>query len=869
MNKQRDTAPAQKVNTVVDLAEGKRGVTLQDYARTAGLPTAFLEKLGVRTVDNPWASGRQALAISYRRRDGSAFRDRIWQNVAPGESKAWRALWDKREEKLGALLYGLDQMPAPGCPIVLVDNERSCHILWHHGFDAVGVAGANGYYPKRDDPELAGIVPITVFPGKGGARDELLKRLSVSKHRKEFRVAVLDGFADIHDLHMEQSQSFEEHINAALAAAEPLETLLACEPALDARKEAKTEGGMEGTVADNLVSLAQRDATIFRAPNESPQGTISIHGRRETWSSRSDGFRKSEPEVARKKRPDLPEGFRYLKDGSVEYLTARKTEDDDEIWHWLCSPIEVLAETRGQDEKGWGLLIRVQTPDGTWHTQAMTRSLFSTQSEDFIAMLADLGVKFAPTSAVKGKMRALLALSKSEKRARTAARVGWYGTKTFVLPDEAFGELGHEPIVFQPERPIAHTYKLGGSLDGWQHEIAARAIGNSRLVFAAAAAFAGPLLQPLNIEGGGFHLRGDGSTGKTSSMWIAGSVWGGGSLSKGFMHSWRTTDNGLESRAVLHSDTVFLLDELAQVNGNVAAKTVYMLANGQGKARAAQSGEGKPAAEFRVLFLSTGEISLAAKMGEDGLAAMAGQETRFIDLEADAGAGMGAFEDIRDFATPADFSDAITNACAVHYGHASRAFLRRLMEAPEPAFTGARAIIGAFPCPDDATGQVRRVAKRFALVAAAGEMATRFGILPWPHGTATQATERMFREWLARRGSTGALESVKAIDQVRAMIERHGASRFVPWETPSATVINRLGFVRKDDIAGTRYYVLSRMFKEEICKGLDASRVARELVEIGAITPDSQRKASMTVKLPGMGNARCYVIAAASLFAED
>ncbi len=292
MTKQVDKTTAPEVNTVVRMAAKKIGVTLQDYATAAQLPIEFLEQLGVRTVDNPWAESRSALAIPYRRRDGSALRDRIWQGVTPGESKARRALWDKREEKLGALLYGLDQMPARGCPIVLVDNERSCHILWHHGFDAVGVAGANGYYPKRDDPELAGITPITVFPGKGGARDELLKRLSVSKHRKEFRVAVLNGFADIHDLHMKEPQGFEEHLDAALAAAEPLEALLAREPALDARKETKTAGSQDGTIADTLVNLAQQDATFFWAPDESAWGAISIDGRRETWNLRSKGFRK-------------------------------------------------------------------------------------------------------------------------------------------------------------------------------------------------------------------------------------------------------------------------------------------------------------------------------------------------------------------------------------------------------------------------------------------------------------------------------------------------------------------------------------------------------------------------------------------------
>ena len=159
---------------------------------------------------------------------------------------------------------------------------------------------------------------------------------------------------------------------------------------------------------------------------------------------------------------------------------------------------------------------------------------------------------------------------------------------------------------------------------------------------------------------------------------MAGSVWGGGGLN-GFMQSWRTTDNGLEGRAVLYSDTLYLLDELAMAAGTAASRIAYFLANGQGKARAGIAGEGRPIAEFRVFFLSTGEISLAAKLAEDGLCTMAGQETRFIDLEVDAGAGMGSFESIHGAETPAAFADAVKSACHEHYGHAGREFLRHLL----------------------------------------------------------------------------------------------------------------------------------------------------------------------------------------------
>lgn len=574
-------------------------------------------------------------------------------------------------------------------------------------------------------------------------------------------------------------------------------------------------------------------------------------------------------------RPPLPDGFRYMNGGAIEFLSPRKTEDGDEVWAWLCSPIEVLAETRGEDEKGWGLLLRVHSPDGVWHTQAMPRALFMSDGGEWLALLFNLGLRLTAAKAGKERLRALLAMTSTPKRARTATRSGWYNANTFVLPDEAFGGYEGEHIVYQPEHPIPHAYKTRGTLDGWRREVAARAIGNSRLVFALSVAFAGPFLQPLSIEGGGFHLRGDSSTGKTSSLWVAGSVWGGGPLA-GFMLSWRTTDNGLEARAVQHSDTVLLLDELGQVTGTAAAKGAYMLANGVGKQRAGIAGEGRPAVEFRVLFLSTGEVSLAAKMAEDGLPAMAGQETRLVDLEADARAGMGAFEDIHGAASPAAFSDALKAACHDHYGHSSRAFLRQLLNAPDDAFAEANCLMAAFVsrvCPQGVDGQIERAAKRFAIVAAAGEIASQWGILPWPDGTAMDTNARMFREWLERRGTGGSLEGAKAIAQVRGMIEKHGASRFVPWNPaemppiPSAPVQNRMGFVKRDG-EQTMFYVMPEAFKREICKGLDPARVARELVTIGAITPDKERqKAATTVRLPGIGPARCFVIDATKLFA--
>ena len=90
----------------------------------------------------------------------------------------------------------------------------------------------------------------------------------------------------------------------------------------------------------------------------------------------------------------LPEGFRYTDRGAIEYRYARK-DGEDERWEWLCSPLEILAETRDADEKGWGLLVRIKARGGAgiWHTQIVTQALCIAEGGELFALLASLGLE--------------------------------------------------------------------------------------------------------------------------------------------------------------------------------------------------------------------------------------------------------------------------------------------------------------------------------------------------------------------------------------------------------------------------------------------------------------------------------------------
>jgi putative DNA primase/helicase len=134
---------------------------------------------------------------------------------------------------------------------------------------------------------------------------------------------------------------------------------------------------------------------------------------------------------------------------------------------------------------------------------------------------------------------------------------------------------------------------------------------------------------------GAFTFRGDSSSGKTTALRLAASVYGGPS----YMQRWRTTDNALEAIAAQHCDSLLILDELAQVEGKVAGECAYMLANEQSKARATRNGAPRARLSWRLLFLSAGELGLADHMAEGMKRTRTGQEVRMADIPADAGAG--------------------------------------------------------------------------------------------------------------------------------------------------------------------------------------------------------------------------------------
>lgn len=554
-----------------------------------------------------------------------------------------------------------------------------------------------------------------------------------------------------------------------------------------------------------------------------------------------------------------PSKFELKEDGV--WFNATDKEGQPLTPELICSPLKVLGTTSDNLKQNWGRQLELTDRSGLNHRWAMPMSMMAAEGAEYRAELLSLGLEIAANSKAKTRLADYITSSEVSKHFVAVDKTGWHN-KSFILPHAT---IGTAEILFQSTGGLSHAYANKGAANQWKDNVAKLAAGNSRLVFAISSAFAAPLLNLVGFESGGFHLRGNSSAGKTTALRVAASVWGGSD----YMQRWRATDNGLEGLAALHNDGLLVLDELSQCDPKVAGSISYMLANGSGKVRAGKSGAARTSLTWRLLFLSAGEISLSQHMAQAGQKAKAGQEVRLLDLPADAGKGLGLFDTIQETDNPADYSKLLVENCAKYYGRVGFDYLTKLCENldTEPdKLKFAIKKLAASMLPIGASGQVTRGADRFALVAVAGELATRYDLTGWQAEEATAAAKVCFNAWLDSRGGGAGNQEVSAIlSQVRAFFELHGESRFTPVDrTDDRTTINRAGFREEflgaGDSTHTLYYCLTEAYSSEICKGYDPKQVTKVLIAAGWLSIGNDGKTAQQKKLRGMGNARYYCI---------
>ncbi|WP_074818905.1 DUF927 domain-containing protein [Pseudorhodobacter antarcticus] len=561
----------------------------------------------------------------------------------------------------------------------------------------------------------------------------------------------------------------------------------------------------------------------------------------------------------------LPRGFQLRPNGIFREVSGSEGKTE---WIWLCSHLCVLALPRDPSGTGWGRLVEVIDPDGRLHCWAIPARMFAGDGAEVRAGLLDRGINLASGRPARDALIDLLQRWQPPARAITADRFGWVDEtyKAFLCGDGRV--IGAGDVVYQNENtPVAATeMTAAGTIEGWREAVAAQCDGNPLMIVAVSLAFAGPLLEPLELDGGGIHLRGASSRGKSTVQRVAVSVWGSPRL----LNSWRATANGLEGVAAASNSTLLALDELAEISGREAGAAAYMLANGTGKSRANRTGSARAAARWRIMVLSSGEITLADKMAEAGARPAAGQAVRLLDVAADS-REHGAFDNLHGACGGAAFADRLRTATATHYGTAGTAFVAAFLDNRDAATKTAREAMASFRnlaalrFDLKGEGQSVRATDRLGIIAAAGELATAWGLTRWAPGAAIDAALDVLGGWIEGRGGSGPAEYREAVERVRAFLVAHGDARFEPVTKASDTrpVNNRAGWRE-----GPTFYIAADTWKE-IHKGADPSRAARYLHDAGFLTPGEGK--NLAVKAPRSieGRPRVYVVNADILGAGD
>ena len=553
-------------------------------------------------------------------------------------------------------------------------------------------------------------------------------------------------------------------------------------------------------------------------------------------------------------------GFELFNDG-LYFLEP--TKDGRLRRRKVCAPLEVLALARDVDSREWGTLVRFSDPDNKVKQLVIPARSFNGEGLEASGRLLSEGLTIAPKS--RQLVIEYLQTQNPEKRARTTNRTGWHGVNNdlvFVLPDGSIGQSDDEWL-FSDSKPDSSLFRQRGTLKQWRDHVATLCVGNSRLTFAVSVAFAAPLLHLIEMESGGFHYRGTTSSGKTSALFMAGSVCG----SPEYLQRWRSSDNGLEGTALSHCDAILTLDELKMIDARIAGEAAYMLANGSAKVRAKQDGGLRNTAKWRLLFLSAGELSLSQHVAEVGKKTPAGAELRMADIPADAGHGLGCFENLHGFENGHEFAKALGVAVNKYYGTAFPAFIEHVLknrESLRPSLADARLKFEKATLTSEASGQAQRVAARFSIAGAAGELATEWGVTGWAPGEAMQAAIICFKAWLQAFGGEGSKEDRAMIDQVRHFLELHGEARFtdidrsIVDDNHAPKTMNKAGFREKNQEGNLEYCCYPEVFKAEICKGFDHRAVARLLIDLGFMTRGDGRNLVPKVNLPGEGRKRVF-----------
>jgi putative DNA primase/helicase len=344
----------------------------------------------------------------------------------------------------------------------------------------------------------------------------------------------------------------------------------------------------------------------------------------------------------------------------------------------------------------------------------------------------------------------------------------------FVRPDEVITPPGmptQRNTTYELDTGVTrHGLHVAGTTAEWGAEIAAPLRGNSNVALSFGTFFAATLLCFASEPGGGNHLYGPSTIGKTMASDVGQSIygWPHETNDNAFGISWGGTEAGFDALALARTDLGLPLDEITLANARTAEQVAYKVASGAKGPRATSTGHLRETAHASVLVFSTGEKSLVELIGKN---LQEGARKRLVDVPAEVQRG-SAFETIPRIH---DEGKRFFDAMKCQHGAVGRDWQHHLMvlgpdkikaelQKHREVFLALTEVVAVT---EKAHPQVRAVVDRFALYAAALRMAIEATLLPWTVEESDMGIIACMRRWVQQRGNLdSAGELVRAAYEV-------------------------------------------------------------------------------------------------------
>jgi hypothetical protein len=468
-----------------------------------------------------------------------------------------------------------------------------------------------------------------------------------------------------------------------------------------------------------------------------------------------------------------------------EFGVARLGKDDERqaTVTPICGPIIVTALTNNPLYNNGGLVIEFETKLNEFGTLTIPRCRLHQEPRLLAQDLATYNFAITP-----GKEKDLLVYLGAFNPTVVkigVTQTGWAISRdpeelVFVWPSGST----HEDYFYQPDRIGISDLSTApaGTLKQWEQNVYDSA---PYPTFAMCCSLAAVLLNfAPDMSSVGINLFGDSTSGKTTLLQYAASVWGNGSDpakagSNPYTYSWNTTTNAMEALVASRNHMPFCIDEMGSSANKDHSRITYGFAGGQGKSALDASRTLKKQRTWQSFMISSGEVSCLEKMEESPYGGKknhvkAGAAIRILDIPVKQGAIKSAAQANRIKGNASSYygtlGPAYVNAIIEEFSHSvlTTTVQAEISKAIERMAGNCGQALGAL--------QIRAL-KTFAIAEVAGLLLVHFKLLPnFSAANVREAIDTVLADWLPT--AAGLTDAERALVSLRDFILKFQDSRF-------------------------------------------------------------------------------------------